>query len=148
MLSWRGAVDGRAGVGGLLILLLLDDDRIVQGASSETAFDEQVMQLNQRRYGHARRAEPHPGAGGRIQDPRRGHDDHAGCRLKENNGSGYALLAALAPDAVAIQSVPAIMNLDLPPDMGRMTERLPSAAGIGPSPAPTRAAAAPPPCTP
>jgi hypothetical protein len=43
MLSWRGAADDRAGVGRLLILLLLDDGRIVQGASSETALDQQVM---------------------------------------------------------------------------------------------------------
>jgi hypothetical protein len=49
MLSWRGAADGSAGVGGLLISLLLEDGRIVQGASSETALDQQVMQLGQPR---------------------------------------------------------------------------------------------------
>jgi hypothetical protein len=46
MLSWRGAAGSSAGVGRLLILLLLDDDRIVPGASSETALDQQLMQLN------------------------------------------------------------------------------------------------------
>ena len=70
MLSWRGAADGSGGVGRLLILLLLDDGRIVQGASSETTLDQQVMQLIQRRYRHARRAERHSGAGGGIQHPR------------------------------------------------------------------------------
>ena len=83
------------------------------------------MQLIQRRYRHTRRAERHSDAGGGIQDPRRGHDDHAGCRLKVNNGSGSALLATLAPDAATIKGVPAIMDLDLLPDMGRMTGRLP-----------------------
>jgi hypothetical protein len=43
MLSWRGAADGSAGVGRRLIMFLLDDGRIAQGASSETALDQQVM---------------------------------------------------------------------------------------------------------
>jgi hypothetical protein len=42
MPSWRGAADGNVGVGRFLILLLLDDDRIVPGASSETALDQRV----------------------------------------------------------------------------------------------------------
>ena len=128
MLSWRGAADGRAGVGRRLILLLLDDGRIVQGASSETALDQQMMQLIQRRDRHTRRAERHSGARSGIQNPRRGHDDHAGCRLEENNGSGSALLATLAPDAATIEGVPAIMDLDRLSDMGRMTRQLPSGA--------------------
>jgi hypothetical protein len=78
MLSCRGPTDGSVGVGGLLILLLLDDDWIVQGASSEAALDQQAMQLIQRRYRHPRRAERHSGAGDRIQDPRRSHNDHPG----------------------------------------------------------------------
>jgi hypothetical protein len=85
MLSWRGAAGGRAGGGKRLILFLLDDDRIVQGASPETALDQQVMQFDQARHCHARRAEPHPGAGGRIQHPCRHHDDHAGRDLDVNN---------------------------------------------------------------
>ena len=125
MLSWRGAADGRAGVGRRLILLLLDDGRIVQGASSETALDQQVMQLIERRDRHTRRAERHSGARSGIQNPRRGHDDHAGCRLEENNGSGSALLATLAPDAATIEGVPAIMDLDRLSDMGRMTRQWP-----------------------
>ena len=127
ILSWRGAVGGSADVGGLFILLLLDDGWIVLGASSETVLDQQLMQLNQRRYRHARRAESHPGADGRIQYPRRGHNDHAGCRLEVNNGSGYALLSTLTPDAAAIEGVPAILDLDLVPDVGRMTGQLLSA---------------------
>ena len=123
MLSWRGAADGGGGVGGLLIVLLLDD-RIVQGASSEAALDQQAMQLIQRRCRHPRCAERHSSAGDRIQDPRRGHNDHPGRRLEVNNRPGSALLAPLAPDAATIESVPAIPDLDLLPDMGRMTGRL------------------------
>jgi hypothetical protein len=119
MLSCRGPTDGSVGVGGLLILLLLDDDWIVQGASSEAALDQQAMQLIQRRYRHPRRAERHSGAGDRIQDPRRSHNDHPGCRLEVN--PGRALLAPLAADAATIEAVPAIPDFDLLPDMGRMT---------------------------
>src|SRR5512134_1950175 len=103
MLSWRGAADGSVGVGGLLILPLLDDDRIVQGALSEAALDQQAMQLIQRRYRHPRLAERHSGAGDRIQDPRRGHNDHPGCRLEVNNRPGLALLAPLAADTATIE---------------------------------------------
>jgi hypothetical protein len=39
MLSWRGAGDGSVDVGRFLILLLLDDVRIVQGALPESALD-------------------------------------------------------------------------------------------------------------
>jgi hypothetical protein len=96
-----------------------------------------VMQLNQCRQRHARRAKPHPGAGGGIQDPRRSHDDYAGRRLEVDNSAGFTLFAALAPDAVAIQGVPAIMDLDLLPDMGRMTRRLLSIVRTRCSPATT-----------
>jgi len=49
MLSWRGAADSTAGAGKFFMLLLMDDGRIVPGASSETALDQQLMQLSQRR---------------------------------------------------------------------------------------------------
>ena len=56
MLSWRGAADSTAGAE-FFMLLLLDDGRIVPGASSETALDQQLMQLSQCRQLDARRAE-------------------------------------------------------------------------------------------
>ena len=148
MLSWRGAAGSNAGVGRLLILLPLDDGRIVPGASSETALNQQVMQLNQRRYRDARRAEPHSGAGDRIKHPCRHHDDYAGRYLDVNNLAADAPLNILASNATPIECVPAIMDLDLLPDMGRMTGRLPSAAARGCSPAPIVAASAPRQCTP
>jgi hypothetical protein len=140
-------VGGSANVGGLFILLLLDDGRIVPGASSETVLDQQLMQLNQRRYRHARRAESHPSADARIQYPRRGHNHYAGCRLEVNNRSGYALLATLAPDAAAVEGVPAILDLDVLPDMGRMTGRLRWAENHGCSRAPTAGGSEPRRCT-
>ncbi len=125
MLSWRGAAGGSAGVGRLLILLPLDDCRIVPGASSESALDQQAMQLNQRGYRHARRPKPHSSAGDGIEHPCRHHDDYAGCYLDVNDLAAGAPLNILPSNAAPIECVPAIMDFDLLPDMGRMTGRLP-----------------------
>jgi hypothetical protein len=69
MLSWRGAADGSAGVGRFLMLLPMDDVWIVPRASSETAFDQQMMKVDQRRHCYARRADRHAGAGDGVQHP-------------------------------------------------------------------------------
>jgi hypothetical protein len=49
MLSWRGAAGSACGAGEFLMSVLLDDGRIVPGASSETALGQQLMQLSQSR---------------------------------------------------------------------------------------------------
>jgi hypothetical protein len=54
-----------------------------------------------------------------------------------------APLDILAPKAAPLECVPAIMDLDLLPDMDRMTGRLPLAARVICLPAPMPAAAAP-----
>jgi hypothetical protein len=122
MLSWRGAVAGGADAGRFLMLLLLDDVRIVPGALSETAFDQQMMKVAQRRYRHAWRADRcHAGADDRIQHPRGDGRDHARHRLDVNKPTGKALLTVLPPDTAPMERVPAVMNLNFLPDMGRMT---------------------------
>ncbi len=109
-------------------MLLLDDARIVLGASSKTALNQQVMQLEERRYRHARRADLHSGAGDRIQHPRRHYGHYAGCRLDVDHAAGITLFAAANPDTTPKERVPLIMDFHLLPDMGRMTWRLRSAA--------------------
>jgi hypothetical protein len=146
MLSWRG-VAGSGGVGSLLILLLPGGARIVPGASSETALDQQLMQLSQRRHGHPRRAKRHSDAGGRIEHPRGHDDDHAGRRFDVDDLAAGAPLRILAANPSPIERVPAVTNFNFLPDMGRMTARLPSAARHGSSPAPSVAATGPPSCT-
>jgi hypothetical protein len=101
------------------------------------------MQLDQARYRHARRPEPHPGAGGWIQHPCRHHDDHAGRNLDVNNVTADPPLGILAPHAAPIECVPSITNFDFLPDMGRMTPRLPSAGRTTFLPGPTPAVIAP-----
>ena len=59
-----------------------------------------------------------------------------------NDVAAGAPLNILAPKAAPIECVPAIMDLDLLPDMGRMTGRLLSGAAHGYSPAPTAAVSA------
>lgn len=121
MLSWRGTVDDWAGAGSFRILLPLDDSVIVPGASSETALDEQMMKLEQRRYCHTRRADRrHTGTGDRVQHPCGDCRDHAGHCLNVNNRPGGALFAVVAPDPAPIERVPPVMNFYFLPDMGRM----------------------------
>jgi hypothetical protein len=92
------------------MLLLLDDDRIVPGASSETACDQQMMKVEQRRYCDARRNDRR-----HVQHPRGDGRDHARHRLDVNKPSGDALLAVMPPDAAPVERV------NFLPDMGRMT---------------------------
>jgi hypothetical protein len=103
------------------MLIPLDDVRIVPGASSETAFDQQMMKVEQRRDRDARRADRrHAGADHRIQHPRGDRRDHAGHWLDVNEPTGKALLAVVPPDTPPKERVPAVMDLNFPADMGRM----------------------------
>jgi hypothetical protein len=148
MLSWRGAADGTTGIGRVFILLLLDDVRIIHGATPETAFDQQAMQLNKRRYRDARHADLHRSTGNRIQHPCGHHRDYAGRRLDMDKSAGDAPLAVMSPDTTPIEGVPTVIDLNFLPDMGRMTGRLPWAENRGCSPAPTAAAIGRRSCTP
>ena len=143
MLSWRGAVAGRDGVGRDDIMLLLDDGRIVPGASSGTTLDQQVMQVDQRRHRHAWRARGHSGTGDRIQHPGRHDYDNARLRLDMNKLASNTLFAVVPPNPTPVERVPAVVDLDLRPNMGRMTPRLRWGARRGFSAARTAVASAP-----
>jgi hypothetical protein len=143
MLSWRGSAAGGVGAGWRLILLLLDDGGIARGVSSETALDQQVMKVSERRGRHARRAERHSGARRRIEHPRRHHHDHAGLHLDVDELAPGAPLRVVAANTPPLKRVPSVTNFDVLPEMGRMTVRLPSGAKTISSPAPTTAAEPP-----
>jgi hypothetical protein len=91
----------------------------------------------------ARRADCHSSAGGGIEHPCRHRDYNARRHLDVNDIATCAPFNTLASNAAPIECMPAIMDLDLLPDMRRMTGRLRSAARPGCSPAPTLAAGAP-----
>jgi hypothetical protein len=98
---------------------LLHDIR--RGASPETQAGQQVMQLDQGRDGHSRRAEPQPRANGRIEHPARHDGDDARRDFNMDylpNGSPFAVLP---PQSAAMQRVPTIMDDHLSADMGRMS---------------------------
>ena len=126
MLSWCGARGGFGRDG--FIMLLRNDGRVVRGAWSETLCDEQLMQVDQRSERDARGADRHARAGGRIQHPRSHHRDHAGPCLDMDDLTGGPPLAVLTTHPLPIERMPAIVDDDLLPEMGRMTLRWPWAA--------------------
>jgi hypothetical protein len=107
MLSWRGTTDGAGivgtGFGELLILLLLGDSEIAQGASPKTTFNEKAMQVDQRGDFGMRRTDLHAGARGRIQHPGRQNNDHTRRRLDVDNPATGALFTALLPNTAPVE---------------------------------------------
>ena len=114
-------MDGGAGLGGFAMMLLLGDVRTAPGASPGTTLDQQLAEVSERCHRHARRAEFHPGAGDRVEHPSRDDRDHAGRHLDVHEAAGEAILAVVPPDAPPVQRMPAVVNHNLLPDMGRMT---------------------------
>ena len=135
MLSCCGAVcdDSEvvgAGFGGLITLLLLDDVGIVRGACAETAFNELVMQVDQRCYCNARCANLHADADERVQHPRREPCHHARRHLYVDDSTRGVLLTAAQLDTMPVQRMPAVRNFDFLTDMGGMTGQLSLGARI------------------
>jgi hypothetical protein len=83
-----------------------------------------------------------------VEHPCSDHDDYAGRYLDMNDIAAGAPLDILAAEAATIECVPAVMDLNLLPDMGRMTGRLLSGAAHGCSPVPTVAVSERLQCTP
>jgi len=71
--------------------------------------------------GCARRAQLHASAGRSIEHPGRHHDDDAGLKRYMDDLTARTLFAVLTHDATTVQRMPSVENLDLLPDMGRMT---------------------------
>jgi hypothetical protein len=90
-----------------------------------------MMKLEQCRYRHTWRADRcHTGAGDVVQHPCSDCRDHAGHGLNMNNLPGGALFTVVSPDAVLIERVPPVMNLNFLTDMGRNDRAITSAAAI------------------
>src|SRR4051812_13477497 len=96
------------------------------------------MQFDERVYRYPAQANLHACARDRIEHPRRHDRDDAGLRFDLHESPGDTLLAAAEANATPVEGMPAIVDYDFLPDMGRMTRRLPSEGGIGRSPARTR----------
>jgi len=100
--------------------LLLGDSDFAGRASPKTAIDEELAELFEGGDIYAGIPERQFSAGDGVKHPA-WHDDHNARRQFDvahpDAGSHFAEMLA---DPPAIQSVPAIMNLDFKPDTGRM----------------------------
>jgi|SRR5690242_6222303 hypothetical protein len=121
MLSCRGAANNSIDVGRIFTLLPLDDCWTVQEAPSETVLDKQLMQFSQGRDRYPRHPQLHSGTCRGIEHPCRYDQDVAGSHLDVNDVPAGAPLDILSSNPAPIQRVPAVMNLNFLPDMGRMT---------------------------
>ena len=84
------------------------------------------MQFDERVHRHSAGADLHACARDRIEHPRRHNRDDAGLRFDLHEPPGETLLAAAEANATPVERMPAVMDHDVLPDMGRMTRRLPS----------------------
>ena len=105
--------------------------------------DKQLMQFSQGRDRHPRRPQLHPATSGGIEHPCRHDKDNARCYLNVDTLAAGAPLDILPSNPATIQRMPAVLDFNFLPDMGRMTVRLPSGAAHGYSPVPIAAANAP-----
>jgi hypothetical protein len=91
--------------------------------SSESEGVQQPIKVSQASSVDPRRAERHRRANGRIEHPGGNDDRHTRCCLNNNDLSSRAPFGVELTDLAAMQRVPAIMNLYVLVDMGRMTPR-------------------------
>ena len=151
MLSWCGAFSRDKGgvgtdLGGLITSVLLDDVGIVLGACSQTAFNEQLVQVDQSFDRNAWYADRHASTNDRVQHPR-GYQCHYACGcLDVDKPSRAALLASADLNTASVQRMPTIVNFNFLSDMGRMAKQLPRAGTPIYSSPPSAAGMSPPPC--
>lgn len=103
------------------------------------------MQFGQGGNGDARRSRLHTGALDGVDHPSGQDDDDAETYFDMKNVAAGAPFDDLQPQSATVQRMPAVMDFDVLPDMGRMTARWPWDGRHGSLPAPTAAPSAPPP---
>jgi hypothetical protein len=99
---------------------LLGGRGFVGAWSSESEGLQQPKKVSQPSDVDRRRTEGHRRANGRIKHPGGEDDRHTRCSLNDDDLPSRSPLGIELPDLAAIQRVPAIMNLYLAVDMGRM----------------------------
>jgi hypothetical protein len=103
---------------------LLRDGVAVRGDQPRFAGDQQLMQCPERRQRHLWRANLETGAIDRIELPRRQDRHGARRQLHVHELARCAPLALNTTRAPSVQWMPAIVDDNILPDMGRMTARL------------------------
>ena len=99
---------------------LLGGREFIGAWSSESEGLQQPIKVGQASDVDRRSAEGHGRANGGIKHPGGEDDCHTRCSLNDDDLSSRSPLGVELADLAAIQRVPAIMNLYLAVDMGRM----------------------------
>lgn len=102
------------------MVILLDDSGIAPGVCAIGGAHQQPLQFNKCREIHARRAHAHPAANDGIQHPVGDGNDHARRTHNAQKPTGCPLRNASDTDLAAKIGMPAVLNFQLLPDMGRM----------------------------
>jgi hypothetical protein len=102
------------------MVILLNDSGIARGVCGVCGAHQQPLQFNKSREIHARRAHGHPGANDRIEHPVGNGNDHARRTHDAQKSTGCCLRYAPDTDLAAKIRMPAVLNFQLLPDMGRM----------------------------
>jgi hypothetical protein len=102
-------------------LWLLDGGKITAGASPKSARLEQTMQVTQNSRRDPWSSQRHPGADAGIEHPRRQGRYDTRFDLDMDDAPTGSLLTVVNPNATTIVGMPAVMNHNFLPDMGRMT---------------------------
>jgi hypothetical protein len=118
---------------------LLGEREFIGACSSESEGLQQPIKVSQPSGVDPRSAERHGRANGRIEHPGGNDDRHTWCCLNDDDLPSRSPLGVELPDLAPMQRVPAIMNLYLSVDMGRMAPRYASGERTHSSPAPTAA---------
>src|ERR1700756_38793 len=116
---------------------LLDGQGFIGTRSPESKGPQQPIKVGQASDVDPRRAEGHRRANSRIEHPGGEDDRHARLSLDDDDLSSAPPFGVELPDLTAMQRVPAVMNLHILVDMGRMAPQLLSDGNRGCSPVPT-----------
>jgi hypothetical protein len=119
---------------------LLGEGRFSGACSPESEVPQQPIEVDQAGNVDCRRAERHRRANSGIKHPGGEDDRNAWFGLDDDNLSAGPPLGVELPDLTAMQRVPAVMDLHILVDMGRMDPRWRYREKIASSRAATRAA--------
>ena len=100
---------------------LLGGRGFIGACSSESEGLQQAIKVGQTSDVDRRSAEVHCRANGRIKHPSGEHDCHTRFSLDNDDLSSRSPFGIELPDPAAVQRVPAVMDLYILVDMGRMT---------------------------
>jgi hypothetical protein len=103
---------------------LLGGREFIGACASESEGLQQPIKVGQASDVDRRSTEGHRRANGRIKHPGSKHNRHTRFRLNDCDISSRSPLGVEPPDIAAMQRMPAVMDLYILVDMGRMAPRL------------------------